>query len=243
MNRIRGRGWVFLMVWLVWFPLAGAAAEIQLPCLLGSCSSPLAGSTPERIQNIRAAVEKISGRVLQPGESFSYNQTVGPRTRATGFLPAPAIVHEALRPVIGGGICQVSSTLFNAVLLSDLTILERHRHYTPVNYLPLGMDATISWGTKDFRFKNNSPGSIQIIGRVSDSTLTFQIYGEQPLPEELRLETEIVESPSPHPEEESEPAIEIKLYRVRLKEGKTIARQLIHTDFYPARIIQPPRES
>ena len=234
--------WLSGLVLLLILPLTGEPGEIQLPCLLGSCSSPLAGSTPERIQNIRAAVEKISGKILLPGETFSYNQTVGPRTRATGFLPAPAIVHEALRPVIGGGICQVSSTLFDAVLLSDLKVLERHRHYTPVNYLPLGMDATISWGTKDFRFRNTSPGSVQIIGRVSDSTLTFQIYGENPLPDELRLETEIVESPSPHPEPSSEPGIEIKLYRIRQKEGKTVARQLIHTDFYPARIIQPPQE-
>ncbi|MFB3784777.1 MAG: VanW family protein [bacterium] len=233
--------WFFRLLILL-LPLDSVSADIQLPFLLGSCSSPLAGSTPERIQNIRAAVEKISGKILLPGETFSYNQTVGPRTRAAGFLPAPAIVHEALRPVTGGGICQVSSTLFNAVLLSDLKVVERHRHYTPVNYLPLGMDATISWGTKDFRFRNTSPGSVQIIGRVSDSTLTFQIYGEQPLADELRLETEIVESPSPHPDETSEPGIEIKLYRIRQKEGKILARQLIHTDYYPARIVQTPRE-
>ena len=157
-------------------------------------------------------MEKISGKILLPGETFSYNQTVGPRTRATGFLPAPAIVHEALRPVIGGGICQVSSTLFDAVLLSDLKVLERHRHYTPVNYLPLGMDATISWGTKDFRFRNTSPESVQ--HRPVSGHAHVQIYGENPRTN-WWLET-VVESPGPHPD--SLPAgYQINLDRQRRK--------------------------
>ncbi|MBN2329152.1 MAG: VanW family protein [Candidatus Omnitrophica bacterium] len=212
--------------------------EPATPCLLGSSSTPLLASTAERIQNILLAVEQIDGIILKPGESFSFNETVGERTLAAGFLSAPAIVHAKLQDVVGGGICQVSSTLFNAVLLSDLKIVERHRHHTPINYLPLGMDATISWGTKDFRFKNTSPGRIKIVGRVTDKTVNFEIYGETALQDELRLETEIIESPSLLPEEESEPGLEIALYRVRLKKGKIIAREFIHRDFYPARTIQ-----
>ncbi len=210
----------------------------RLPYLLGSCKTSLAGSSMERIQNIRIAAGKISGTVLRPGERFSYNQTVGKRELSKGFLPAPAIVHESLKPVVGGGICQVSSTLFNAVLLSDLTTLERHRHYTPVNYLPLGMDATISWGTKDFRFLNSSAGRIQIIGSVSDQSISFEIYGDEPLRDTLALETEIVESPSPHPNQESEPGVEVTLFRIRSREGKLLERELIHGDFYPARLVR-----
>ncbi|MGC9327608.1 MAG: VanW family protein [Candidatus Hinthialibacter sp.] len=215
--------------------LSSVADEPATLHLLGSSSTPLMGSTQQRIQNIRLAVDQIDGVVLKPGDAFSFNQTVGERTSKAGFLLAPAIVHAELQDVIGGGICQVSSTLFNAVLLSDLEILERHRHHTPINYLPLGMDATISWGTKDFRFKNTSQGRIQIVGRVTDKTVNFEIYGEYPLADELRLETEITESPSLMPEDESEPGLEIALYRIRLKEGKIITREFIHRDFYPAR--------
>ncbi len=209
--------------------------ESRLPYLLGSCSTPLAGSSVERIQNVRTAVKKISGTIIRPGEPFSYNKTVGKREYSTGFLPAPAIIHENLKPVIGGGICQVSSTLYNAVLLSDLTIKERHRHHTPVNYLPIGLDATVSWGSKDFRFLNSSKGRIEIIGSVSEFAVTFEIYGDVPLRDELTLETEITEAPSPHPEQESQPAVEIVLYRVRSREGRIIEREYMHNDFYPAR--------
>lgn len=215
-------------------------AEPAFPYLLGSCSSPLMNSSPERAQNVRLAVEKISGRILNPSQSFSFNATVGRRTLAAGFLLAPAIVNASLQDVIGGGICQVSSTLFNAVLLSDLEVIERYRHHTPINYLPLGMDATVSWDTKDLRFRNTSSKRIQIIGRVSNETITFEIYGEKQLPDELRLETEVAESPSLLPDGESEPGLEIELYRLRLREGKLISREFVHRDFYPARIKQEP---
>jgi len=210
--------------------------SIRLPYLLGSSRTPLAGSSYERIHNIRLATSKINGMILNPGEEFSYNKTVGKREYSTGFLTAPAIVYEELQPVIGGGICQVSSTLFNAVLLSDLPVVERHRHHTPINYIPLGMDATISWGTKDFRFRNNSNGRIQLIGFASDSSLTFQIYGENPLRDDLKLETEINESPSPFPDRESEGGLEIALYRLRFHDGKLLEREFIHRDYFPARI-------
>ncbi len=215
-------------------------SDPDLPYLLGSCSTPLLNSSHERIQNIETAVQKISGIIVKPGGTFSFNQTVGKRTLAAGFLSAPAIVYAELQDVVGGGICQVSSTLYNAILLSDLDVIERHRHHTPINYLPLGMDATVSWDSKDFRFKNSSEGRIQIIGRVSDVTVGFEIYGEKPLQNEFHLETEIVESPSLLPNEETAPGLEIELYRVRLNEGKIIAREFLHRDFFPARIIQKP---
>ncbi|RJP34929.1 MAG: hypothetical protein C4527_01280 [Candidatus Omnitrophota bacterium] len=234
------RHFLFVIIAPCLIPVFLCGEEFRLPHQLGSCSTPLAGSSPERIQNIRIAVRHISGAILRPNEKFSYNQTVGKREYSRGFLPAPAIVHESLKPVIGGGICQVSSTLFNAVLLSDLKVLERHRHYTPVNYLPLGMDATISWGAKDFRFLNSSKGRIQIIGSVSDFGVTFEIYGEEPLHDELNLETEITESPSPHPEQDSQPAVEIVLYRTRSRDGRIVEREYVHSDFYPARLIKQP---
>lgn len=219
------------------------AQENALPHLLGSCSTPLAGSTAARIANIERAAQRLSGTRLRPDETLSFNETVGERTQARGFLPAPAIVRESLRPVIGGGICQVSSTLFNAVLLSDLRIVERHRHSTPVNYLPLGMDATVSWGTKDLRFQNSLAYRIEIIAHVSETHLTFEIYGDQPLEKSLRLETEYHQSPSPFPNQESEPGMEILLYRILEEDGRVRMRELIHSDFYPARVIESAASS
>ena len=100
------------------------------------------------------------------------------------------------------------------------------------------MDATVSWGAKDFRFQNTMDGRIQILGRVSEDTISFEIYGEHPLRDEIRLETEIQESPSPHPGQPSEGGLEIALYRVRSREGKLVEREYIHRDFYPARLTE-----
>lgn len=205
--------------------------------LWGSCGTPLHGSGYERIANIRNAAGRIDGMVLKPGETFSYNQTVGKRTYKAGFLPAPAIVYGDLTPVTGGGICQVSSTLYNAVLLSGLKIVERHRHHTPVNYLPIGLDATISWGSKDFRFQNSSSIPLRLSATVSEDLLTFEIRGEKPLDKEYRLETEMEEAPSPFGAEESLPALEIAVYRVRIEDGRVRSREYLYRDFYPARRI------
>jgi vancomycin resistance protein YoaR len=112
-------------------------------------------NTP-RVNNIRQVSRLLDGRLVRPGETFSFNQAVGPRTKAAGFDEAPVIVDGALTPGVGGGICQVSTTLFNAVFLAGLPVLERKPHSIYLENYPLGRDATVAWGSIDFRFKNDS---------------------------------------------------------------------------------------
>ena len=147
--------------------------------LLGERTTSLSGSTNSRIANVAKACEKIGSIVLQPGESFDYNATLGERTEANGWLPAPAYADGEVRDEYGGGICQVSSTLFVSTLLADLQIDARTCHYFPVGYLPAGMDATVSWGGPEFKFTNNREYPIRIKAFVSDDkrTVTVQIWG------------------------------------------------------------------
>ena len=139
----------------------------------------LAGSTKNRISNVKKACEILDGIMLMPGEEFSYNDTIGERTEEGGWLPAPAYANGEVRQELGGGICQVSSTLYNAVAYSNLRVLEREFHQFQVGYLPAGMDATVSWGWPNFRFMNTKQYPIKIHAWVDDETneCCIQILG------------------------------------------------------------------
>ena len=113
--------------------------------VLGHCETPH-GDNENRNGNLRKACGMLDGLVLQPGQELSYNEALGPRTKELGWLPAPAYSGTKLVDSPGGGICQVSSTLYLASVYSELTIVERRNHGYPVSYIPLGMDATVSWG-------------------------------------------------------------------------------------------------
>src|SRR5205807_8651585 len=153
-------------------------------------STSLGGSSKNRVHNIELACRAIDGTVLLPGDIFSYNETVGPRVPSAGFREAPVIIHGELQTGTGGGICQVSSTLYNAVLLADLTVLRRSHHAFPVHYLPAGRDATVVDGALDFKFKNTLKNAIAIDAKVVKRRVVFNLYGD---PGEHR-EVEIVSS-------------------------------------------------
>jgi vancomycin resistance protein YoaR len=154
----------------------------------------------ERSHNISLAAKAINNHVVLPGETFSFNQTVGKRTKEKGYLPAPIIVKGELSEGIGGGICQVSSTLFNAVDRSGLQILQRYSHSRRVHYVPPGRDATVSWYGPDFSFKNkyNQPVLIQakvhfgmmIIILLSSDEINFKPKHVPSSNNQLPLETE-----------------------------------------------------
>lgn len=147
--------------------------------LLGSRTTYYWGSTPGRINNISLVAQKLDGMILLPGEQFSYNERVGQRTEEAGFQVAAAYDNGKVVYEIGGGICQVSSTLYNAVLSANLQVDDRTCHYFEVNYLPRGLDATVSWPSPDFKFTNNRDYPIRIHA-VSDeraTSITFEIWG------------------------------------------------------------------
>ncbi len=133
-----------------------------------------------RVHNILLAAQKINGIVVAPGETFSMNETIGDRTKANGYLPAGAITNGMSVTEYGGGVCQVSTTLFNAVLMADLEVVERYHHSWPMEYAPVGRDATIATGQKDFRFLNSSSEPMTIFAWVDESerTVSVSLYGK-----------------------------------------------------------------
>ena len=173
---------------------AGAGDVVEIPCvitpaafqkddaslfgdLLAIKSTPLGGSSWNRVNNVTLAATKIHDVILYPGQSFSYNETVGQRTWDAGFREAGAYANGEVVQEVGGGICQVSSTLYWCAMKANLKILERTNHMFPVSYIEPGMDATVSWGTPDFRFENNHTFPVDIVAFVQDGMLTVQLWG------------------------------------------------------------------
>ncbi len=136
-------------------------------------------SSRARINNIETAMSFINGTCVRPGEIFSFNDTVGQRTSARGFRKATAYSSGEVTEQIGGGICQVSTTLFNAAVKADMEIVERHNHSLTVHYVDKGKDATVDWGNQDFRFKNTSSDNIYICCYLTDDKrVRFGIFGK-----------------------------------------------------------------
>ena len=146
---------------------------------LGACTTYYYGSTASRINNIDLVAQKLNGLVLMPGEEFSYNGYVGQRTEEAGFQYAGAYNNGQVVQEVGGGICQVSSTLYYATMCANLQTLERSCHTFIVTYLPIGLDATVSWPGPDFKFKNDRDYPIKIMAwtEQENKSLTIEIWG------------------------------------------------------------------
>lgn len=159
------------------------------PDLLSSYSTSFASSSSNRATNVSLATNKINGKVLMPGEVFSFNGTVGKRTPQAGFKVAGVYMNGQVATDYGGGICQVSSTLYNAVLRANLEIVDRSNHMFEVGYVPIGTDATVSWGAPDFKFKNSRSYPIKIVTSSSNRKCVVKFYG---LKESEEYDIEIV---------------------------------------------------
>ena len=147
------------------------------PVLIGTYTTLLpASSSRARTKNIETTIGMINNSVINPGAEFSFNRKIGAVTEEKGFVYAPIYDDNGqVKPGLGGGMCQVSSTLYNAVLQAGLQVLERHPHSKPVNYVPAGRDATV-YDDKDFRFRNNKNAPIRIYGAVRNNKVTVDIY-------------------------------------------------------------------
>lgn len=149
--------------------------------LLGQATTRVNGSSARKT-NVKLAAAACNEKILLPGEEFSYNNTTGSRSPEKGYLPAPIYAGGRSEDGVGGGICQVSSTIYYAVLHTTLEIVERHDHQFAVSYLDPGMDATVYYGSLDFRFKNNTNYPIKVVTRSYDNSkgvryLEVQLYG------------------------------------------------------------------
>ena len=144
---------------------------------LSSYSTTYSTKAANRASNIALAASKINGKVLKPGETFSYNGTIGDTTIANGYKVAPVFENGKTSEGVGGGICQVSSTLYSAVLYADLKVVERRNHSLTVAYVPKGQDATVSYGSIDFKFSNNTGYPIKISAATGGGTVTVSLIG------------------------------------------------------------------
>jgi vancomycin resistance protein YoaR len=215
--------------------------------LLASYSTHFKAWDGERNENLRLAATRIHGTVLKPGEIFSYNQAVGHRTQQEGFRMAPVILDGKLVPDWGGGVCQVSSTLYNAVLLADLDIVERSNHGRAIGYVPLGFDATVVDDQIDFKFKNNLAHPIVLYSTITDTELVFSILGDAkdappPIeldyvvhkviePIEIKQPDATLEVGKEEVDESPQRGFRVSTYRIRTINGKQVS-QLLATDDY-----------
>ncbi len=162
--------------------------EEAFPNKISSFSTRYDASNINRSTNIELAVKALNGTVILPEEKFSFNGTVGPRTKAKGYLLAGAYSAGELIESYGGGVCQVSSTLYNTVLMANLEIVERYNHSSVVSYVSNGRDATVSYGVKDFKFKNSREYAIKLKASAKNGILTIEVWG---IPQEEEYDIEI----------------------------------------------------
>ncbi len=195
------------------------------PDLLSNFSTYYSASNVNRTTNLRLAANKINGTVLMPGETFSYNKVVGARTIAAGYKEAPIYVSGEVVDGLGGGICQITSTLYNAVILANLDIVERTNHQFVPSYVKASRDATVVYGALDFKFKNNRNYPIKINCSVSGGVASFQIFG---LKQDNDYQVEI----SSYETGRTATAIYSEAYKILKKDGKIISKHLLSRDTY-----------
>ncbi len=193
---------------------------------LGSYTTYYSGSAA-RNNNVRLASSRVNGTEMMPGDEFSYDKTILPRTWANGYQEAPVYVGNKVESGMGGGICQPSSTLYCAALYANLEILERHNHSMLVGYMPAGLDATIAEGYLDLRFKNNTGYPIKIVADSTGGKLTFSIFGYNP----DHISVELLRSGGGY---------HYSVTRVVKKDGQEIARQSMGASRYSPKATEEP---
>lgn len=203
--------------------------------IVATFSTSVEGQDSYVKRNIAIACNKLKGTVIPQNSVFSFNTIVGEGSAKNGFVPGRVLYRDRVAIEPGGGLCQVSSTLFNAFLMAGCTIIERHRHSQPVSYVPLGLDATIKYGKKDLRIKNPYSHPLIIDSDTGDSSITVRIMGEQKIPYRYEIVTEEDEQAVPIGEEleRIRQGISVLVYRKRFQGDKLIDTMLLYKDYYP----------
>lgn len=199
------------------------------PNVLGSFDTNYATSNRDRTTNLRLAANKINGTVLMPGETFSYNKVVGERTIEAGYKEAAIYSNGEVTNGLGGGICQITSTLYNAVLYANLEIVQRQNHTFVPSYVKGGRDATVVYGSIDFKFKNNRDYPIKIYASVSRGVARITIRGLKTEDDyDVKLTSRRVDTTYYGGNSYSV----YKAYKQLYKNGKLIDTELLSTDTY-----------
>lgn len=202
--------------------------------------------TIPRADNVERAARAFDGLVLKPGEILSYNATVGPIDASTGWKEAKVIVAGELVPGIGGGVCQVATTLYGAALRANLEIMERHPHQLAVSYIPPSEDAAVAQGYQDLKIRNTMPGHLLLQTDAWDGTVTFRLYGDLPPGQEVKIESKVTGSvpvptrtvvdPSLAPGQQVAtdgiPGLTSEAYRLVFQNGELVKRERLSQDRY-----------
>ncbi len=197
------------------------------PDTLGSFTTNYNARDTDRTTNLRLAAEKINGTVLMPGETFSYNTVVGERTIAAGYKEAAMYQNGEVVDGLGGGICQISTTLYNAVLYANLEIVERRNHQFVPSYCNAGRDATVVYGSIDFRFKNTRNYPVKILCTVSGGVAKCEIYGLKENPDyDVEITSQVTSRTST--------SIKSETYKTVRQNGQIISSERINKDTYKA---------
>lgn len=232
-------------------PPVVTADDLERNTVLISSFETTAEFNANRNMNISLIASAVDGLEIKPGETLSLNETTGQRTEEKGYKPASAISDGILVDQVGGGICQLAGTLYNAALLTDLEIVERVNHTWPSVYLPVGQDSTLNWNDKDLKIRNNSDHSVYISAKFKDQKLTVSLYG-QPLPDgkSIKVENKIIKEIKPGATEvlysnklpigttqtvrKARTGYQVEVYRVYYQDGVEVERELVSKDSYPA---------
>lgn len=213
----------------------------------------LGSSSDARIHNIKTALSYFNGMVIQPGQEVSFNKTTGPRGLEQGYQNAGVIQDDEIIDGPGGGVCQASTTLYQAVVKAGLEIVRANKHSLPVSYVDVGTDAAVAYDYKDLVFKNNTEYPVFIEGRVSGSSVVVSVYG-YPLEDgtEIKIVTDVYEKIQPaetkitldtdaqyvtytdetHIKKKPREGVKVKSYRVIYKDGEEVSRELLRDDYY-----------
>lgn len=195
------------------------------PNLLSTFSTKYATSNTDRTTNLRLASNKINGTVVMPGETFSYNKVVGKRTIAAGYKEAAIYQDGQVTSGLGGGICQISTTLYNAAVFADMEITSRRNHMFVPSYVSAGRDATVVWGSTDFKFKNTRNYPIKIESSVSGGIATVNIYGLKNETEyDISIETKTIKKTSKD--------IVVDAFKIYKLNGNVIKSEKLSRDTY-----------
>ena len=205
-------------------PKVTTEAAQSVNSLLAEFSTKFSTDNENRVTNIKISANSTSDVLLMPGEEFSYNNQTGKRTKANGYQDAPVIINGKLEQDVGGGVCQVSSTLFNSALYSGLDITSRRNHSLKSSYVSIGRDAMVSDGGSDFRFKNPYSHPVYIKNVVNDGVITSRVYGNASDKKNISIKVE------PYTKEGLEAA---KTYiEYKDSNGKVISTQYISNSVY-----------
>lgn len=220
------------------------------PDLLAAFSTNYQASNVSRTTNLRLAANKINGTVLLPNEEFSYNKVVGERTEKAGYKMAATYSNGQVVDGLGGGICQISSTLYDAVVMANLNVTTRRNHQFVTSYLPAGKDATVVWGSQDFKFVNTRKYPIRIVATVERGVATVQIWGvKEEVEYDISIETKKIATiayTTQYVQDSSLPAGQQKVvqagsngrkveaYKVTKLNGQIVSTTLLSRDTYNA---------